>query len=158
MVSPFSLVFIDLDHFKRVNDLHGHLAGSRLLAEIARTIRHNVRGIDSAFRYGGDEFIVLLPQTGKDAALEVTQRLLCALRDTEYLVAEGVELHVMASFDVAHLPGRWQLHPGDHRRRRPDDVPGKKFCAREHRRRPAWVYSFLTNAFAQLRLAQFRLA
>ena len=73
---PFSLIFIDLDHFKRVNDLHGHLTGSRLLAEIARTIKHNVRGIDSAFRYGGDEFIVLLPQTGKDAALEVTQRLL----------------------------------------------------------------------------------
>ncbi len=62
---PFSMIFIDLDHFKRVNDLYGHLTGSRLLAEIARTIKHNVRGIDSAFRYGGDEFIVLLPQTGK---------------------------------------------------------------------------------------------
>jgi diguanylate cyclase (GGDEF)-like protein len=89
---PFSLIFIDLDHFKRVNDLHGHLTGSRLLAEIARTIKHNVRGIDSAFRYGGDEFIVLLPQTGKDAALEVTQRLLHALRDTRYLLSEGLEL------------------------------------------------------------------
>jgi diguanylate cyclase (GGDEF)-like protein len=101
---PFSLVFIDLDHFKRVNDLHGHLAGSRLLAEIARTIKHNVRGIDSAFRYGGDEFIVLLPQTGKDAALEVTQRLLHALRDTHYLLSEGLELRMMASFGVATYP------------------------------------------------------
>ena len=101
---PFSLVFIDLDHFKRVNDLHGHLTGSRLLGEIARTIKHNVRGIDSAFRYGGDEFIVLLPQTGKDAALEVTQRLQCALRDTVYLLSEGLELRVMASFGVATYP------------------------------------------------------
>ena len=101
---PFSLIFIDLDHFKRVNDLHGHLTGSRLLAEIARTIKHNVRGIDSAFRYGGDEFIVLLPQTAKDAALEVTQRLLHSLRDTRYLLSEGLELRMMASFGVASYP------------------------------------------------------
>ena len=101
---PFSMIFIDLDHFKRVNDLYGHLTGSRLLAEIARTIKHNVRGIDSAFRYGGDEFIVLLPQTGKDAALEVTQRLLHSLRDTRYLVSEGLELQMMASFGIASYP------------------------------------------------------
>jgi diguanylate cyclase (GGDEF)-like protein len=101
---PFSLIFIDLDHFKRVNDLHGHLTGSRLLAEIARTIKHNVRGIDSAFRYGGDEFIVLLPQTGKDAAVDVTQRLLHALRETRYLLAEGLELRMLASFGIATYP------------------------------------------------------
>jgi diguanylate cyclase (GGDEF)-like protein len=101
---PFSLIFIDLDRFKGVNDLHGHLTGSRLLAEIARTIKHNVRGIDSAFRYGGDEFIVLLPQTAKDAALDVTQRLLHALRETRYLVSEGLELRMMASFGIASYP------------------------------------------------------
>ena len=101
---PFSLIFIDLDHFKTVNDVHGHLTGSRLLAEIAKTIKHNVRGIDSAFRYGGDEFIVLLPQTGKDAALEVTQRLLHALRSTRYLSSEGLDLQVAASFGIASYP------------------------------------------------------
>ena len=101
---PFSLIFIDLDHFKRVNDEHGHLTGSRLLAEIARTIKHNIRGIDSAFRYGGDEFIVLLPQTGKDAALEVTQRLLHSLRETRYLLTEGLDLRMMASFGIASYP------------------------------------------------------
>ena len=101
---PFSLIFIDLDNFKRVNDQYGHLTGSRLLAEIARTIKHNVRGIDSAFRYGGDEFIVLLPQTGKDAALEVTQRLLHSLRETRYLLSEGLGLEMMASFGIASYP------------------------------------------------------
>jgi diguanylate cyclase (GGDEF)-like protein len=101
---PFSLIFIDLDHFKRVNDLYGHLTGSRLLAEIARTIKQNVRGIDSAFRYGGDEFIVLLPQTGKDAALEVTQRLLHSLHETRYLLSEGLELRMLASFGIASYP------------------------------------------------------
>jgi diguanylate cyclase (GGDEF)-like protein len=101
---PFSMIFIDLDHFKAVNDQYGHLTGSRLLAEIAHTIKHNVRGVDSAFRYGGDEFIVLLPQTGKDAALEVTQRLLHALRETRYLLSEGLELQMMASFGISSYP------------------------------------------------------
>ena len=145
---PFSLIFIDLDHFKRVNDLHGHLTGSRLLAEIARTIKHSVRGIDSAFRYGGDEFIVLLPQTGKDAALEVTQRLLHALRDTRYLLAEGLEVRMMASFGIASYPEDGSYHPGNHRRRRPDDVPGEEFLPGQHRRRPTRFYSTLTNALA----------
>jgi diguanylate cyclase (GGDEF)-like protein len=101
---PFSLVFLDLDYFKRVNDRYGHLAGSRVLAEVAQTIRHNIRGVDSAFRYGGDEFIVLLPQTGKDAALEVTQRLMHAMRSACYLRSERLELAVRASFGLASYP------------------------------------------------------
>ena len=64
-------LFIDLDHFKQVNDTHGHLVGSKLLAEIGYLIKAQLRLIDFAFRYGGDEFVVLLPQTGKDAALVV---------------------------------------------------------------------------------------
>ena len=144
---PFSLIFIDLDHFKRVNDLHGHLTGSRLLAEIARTIKHNVRGIDSAFRYGGDEFIVLLPQTGKDAALEVTQRLVHALRDTHYLLAEGLEVRMMASFGIASYPEDGStiqeiIGAADQMMYLVKILPGK------YRRRPARFYSSLKNALA----------
>src|SRR5207302_9908740 len=65
----FSVIFIDLDHFKQVNDTKGHLVGSRLLAEVGYLIKAQLRLIDFAFRYGGDEFVVLLPQTGKDAAV-----------------------------------------------------------------------------------------
>jgi diguanylate cyclase (GGDEF)-like protein len=101
---PFSLVFLDLDYFKLVNDRYGHLVGSRMLAEVAQTIRHNIRGVDSAFRYGGDEFIVLLPQTGKDAALEVTQRLMHAMRNAYYLRSERLELTMRASFGLASYP------------------------------------------------------
>ena len=71
----FSVIFIDLDHFKQVNDTHGHLVGSKLLAEIGYLIKAQLRLIDFAFRYGGDEFVVLLPQTGKDSALVVARRM-----------------------------------------------------------------------------------
>jgi len=71
----FSIVFIDLDHFKQVNDTHGHLVGSRLLAEIGEALKTNCRLIDFAFRYGGDEFVLLLPQTSKENAINVARRL-----------------------------------------------------------------------------------
>jgi diguanylate cyclase (GGDEF)-like protein len=105
---PFSLVFMDLDYFKLVNDRSGHLVGSWLLGKVAQTIKQNIRGVDSAFRYGGDEFIVLLPQTGKDAAIEVTKRLLYAMRESTYPRSEGdtepLELKVRASFGLASYP------------------------------------------------------
>src|SRR5512143_783073 len=71
----FSIVFIDLDHFKLVNDTHGHLVGSKLLAEVGYKIKIHLRLIDYAFRYGGDEFVILLPQTSKDSGLVVARRL-----------------------------------------------------------------------------------
>src|SRR5438270_2569577 len=64
----FTVLFIDLDHFKQVNDTHGHLVGSKLLSEIGYLIKAQLRLIDFAFRYGGDEFVIMLPQTNKDAA------------------------------------------------------------------------------------------
>ena len=70
-----SILFLDLDHFKRVNDTHGHLVGSKLLNEIGYNIKSNLRLIDYAFRYGGDEFVVLLPQTSKEQSLVVAKRI-----------------------------------------------------------------------------------
>jgi len=100
----FSLVFIDLDHFKEVNDTYGHLIGSKLLCELAEVIRGSLRMIDYAFRYGGDEFVVLLPQTSKESATVVARRLHQRLNDSRYLVAEGLNLHVTASLGVATFP------------------------------------------------------
>ncbi len=62
---PFSLLFIDLDRFKTVNDTHGHLVGSRLLAEVGGLIKRVAGPDNAAFRYGGDEFVVLLPAPAK---------------------------------------------------------------------------------------------
>jgi diguanylate cyclase (GGDEF)-like protein len=100
----FSVLFIDLDHFKQVNDTHGHLVGSKLLAEIGYLIKAQLRLIDFAFRYGGDEFVILLPQTGKDSALVVARRLRDSLRASCFCKEEGLNLNVRASMGLATYP------------------------------------------------------
>ena len=100
----FSLVFIDLDHFKQINDTHGHLSGSKLLGEIGAMIKNNCRLIDFAFRYGGDEFVVLLPQTSKDHAYIVARRLHRMIRETVWLKDTGHNVTLTASVGVASYP------------------------------------------------------
>ena len=100
----FSIVFIDLDHFKQVNDTHGHLVGSRLLAEIGEAMKTNCRLIDFAFRYGGDEFVLLLPQTSKESAMLVARRLHKMLRESTWLPGEGLNIKLTASMGVASYP------------------------------------------------------
>ncbi|HET7100470.1 MAG TPA: sensor domain-containing diguanylate cyclase [Terriglobia bacterium] len=100
----FSVIFIDLDHFKLVNDTHGHLAGSKLLWHVGTLIKGHLRLIDYAFRYGGDEFVVLLPQTSKYNALSVVRRLREMLNSKVFLDEEGLNVKVTASFGVAGFP------------------------------------------------------
>src|SRR5277367_2943110 len=100
----FSLIFIDLDHFKNVNDTHGHLMGSKLLAEIGQAIKDKCRMIDLAFRYGGDEFVILLPQTSKENALGVAHRLHKLIRETPWLKDTGLNIKLTASVGVASYP------------------------------------------------------
>ena len=99
----FSVVFIDLDHFKQVNDTYGHLVGSKLLTEIGFKIKSQLRLIDYAFRYGGDEFVVLLPQTNKDSAMIVAKRLRDMMRSTTFNI-EDIPLNIRASMGVASYP------------------------------------------------------
>src|SRR6266853_2273867 len=101
----FTVLFIDLDHFKQVNDTHGHLVGSKLLSEVGYSIKAHLRLIDSAFRYGGDEFVILLPQTSKDAALVVARRLLDLFRNSAFCKEEALNLNVRASIGLATYPG-----------------------------------------------------
>jgi len=91
----FSVIFIDLDHFKSVNDTHGHLVGSRLLAEVGYLIKAQLRLIDFAFRYGGDEFVVLLV---------VAKRLQDSLRAGTFCVEQGLNLKLRGSMGLATFP------------------------------------------------------
>jgi diguanylate cyclase (GGDEF)-like protein len=100
----FSVLFLDLDHFKRVNDTYGHLVGSKLLGEIGYAIKAHLRLIDFAFRYGGDEFVVLLPQTSKEPALIVARRLRDMFRTSTFLKDSGLNLNVRVSMGVATYP------------------------------------------------------
>jgi len=87
-----------------VNDQHGHLVGTRLLAEIGYRIKSHLRLIDYAFRYGGDEFVIVLPQTGVDAALAVAKRVQQSFREEPFLRDEGVSVIVKSSIGIACYP------------------------------------------------------
>jgi diguanylate cyclase (GGDEF)-like protein len=100
----FSVIFLDLDHFKLVNDTYGHLVGSKLLQEIGFKIKSQLRLIDYAFRYGGDEFVILLPQTEKNSALVVAKRIQEMMRVTQFLADEGLNLNVRGSMGLATYP------------------------------------------------------
>jgi diguanylate cyclase (GGDEF)-like protein len=100
----FSLMFIDLDRFKSVNDTHGHLVGSRLLAEVGGLMKRCLGPNNSAFRYGGDEFVALLPGMGKAAATGTTMALWNELRSARFLEGAGLSLHLSGSFGLATFP------------------------------------------------------
>jgi diguanylate cyclase (GGDEF)-like protein len=100
----FSLMFVDLDHFKSVNDTHGHLIGSRLLAEIGGLMKRSLGPNNAAFRYGGDEFVALLPGMGKAAATGTTMALCEDLRLSRFLEGGGLSLRVSGSFGLATYP------------------------------------------------------
>jgi diguanylate cyclase (GGDEF)-like protein len=101
---PLSLLFIDLDGFKSVNDTHGHLAGSRALVEAAGVIRVSARETDIVARFGGDEFAIVLPDTGSDGAMAVGDRVRERIASHRFLQSEGLTIALTVSVGVATLP------------------------------------------------------
>jgi len=101
---PFSLVFLDLDRFKEVNDRHGHQAGSATLREVGELVRASIRSIDVPVRFGGDEFVVLLPETDRVRARVAAERLREAVNAAVFLRSRGLEVRVTASFGIASFP------------------------------------------------------
>src|SRR5207253_232751 len=101
---PLSLLFIDLDGFKSINDRHGHLFGSRALVEAAAVIRGSARETDVVARFGGDEFALVLPDTGGDGAYAVGERIRERIAAHGFLAGDGLDIHLTASVGVATLP------------------------------------------------------
>jgi diguanylate cyclase (GGDEF)-like protein len=101
---PFTLLFLDVDHFKDVNDQHGHLSGSRLLVEVARVLRSCVRDEDVLVRYGGDEYVTLLVGIDSGGGLKVAERIRRAVEDHRFLSREADPVRVTASIGLASFP------------------------------------------------------
>lgn len=98
-VSPLAAILIDLDHFKRINDVHGHEQGDEALAAVGHILGSSLRASDFASRFGGEEFLLLLPDTSREQARGVAEKLRLLIEDAEI----GPE-HLTASFGVAALP------------------------------------------------------
>ncbi len=99
-----SLIFVDLDFFKQVNDTRGHIVGSRTLAEIGQLIKTNIRKVCKAARYGGDEFVIILPNTGKEGAITLAERLHQTFREHVFLDDKHQPFFLTASFGLATYP------------------------------------------------------
>lgn len=102
--SSVAALFLDLDDFKRVNDAHGHLAGSHVLMEMAGVILSSIRDTDAVARYGGDEFVIVLPDTGIELAGTVAERIREKIAQHSFNAGRNLKLSLTASFGVASFP------------------------------------------------------
>jgi diguanylate cyclase (GGDEF)-like protein len=102
--TSLSLIFMDIDYFKQINDHFGHLVGSKVLVEIGQLLIKSLRSIDIVARYGGDEFVVVLPQTPPGAAAQIAERMRKSIEQNTFLKKEGYSLKMTASFGVASYP------------------------------------------------------
>jgi diguanylate cyclase (GGDEF)-like protein len=101
--APTSLTMLDIDHFKLVNDHFGHAVGDRALVEIARAMKETLRVSDISARLGGEEFVVLLPETNMEGALAVTERLRERVGRAEIPVGDGRLAKITVSAGIAEL-------------------------------------------------------
>jgi diguanylate cyclase (GGDEF)-like protein len=99
-----SVLFLDLDRFKAVNDTHGHLVGSRVLRELGALLHRSVRAIDTLGRYGGDEFTVLLVETSHEEAMRVAERIRRSVEEARFGADRGLRLPLSVSIGVASFP------------------------------------------------------
>jgi len=100
---PLSCLFLDIDFFKKVNDTYGHASGDRVLREVANRIQNQLRASDIPTRFGGEEFTLLLPQTGCEEALLLAERIRLAVQATPFVMESTEQLKVTISIGVSQL-------------------------------------------------------
>lgn len=100
---PLSLLILDIDFFKQVNDDHGHLVGDQVLRMFAERLRHHMRFYETPFRYGGEEFVVLLQNTAADEGQKLAERLRRLINDTPFVISQTLDLPLTVSIGAATL-------------------------------------------------------
>ncbi|WP_375511705.1 GGDEF domain-containing protein [uncultured Nostoc sp.] len=101
--TSMSLIILDVDHFKKVNDTHGHLVGDRILQLLCQRLRHNLRFQDTAFRYGGEEFVILLANTTAEEAVVVARRLNRVVCEEPFSLSNKLTINITISLGTASL-------------------------------------------------------
>jgi diguanylate cyclase (GGDEF)-like protein len=101
---PLSLILVDIDHFKSVNDTHGHPAGDAVLAKVAKRLQTALRDVDRAARFGGEEFALLIMQADRRVAMEAARRVCAAVAADPIAIEGGPELRITVSAGVAEIP------------------------------------------------------
>ena len=99
----FSLIMVDIDRFKKINDNYGHQAGDEVLVRLASILKLNTRKVDVVARYGGEEFIILLPETKRNKAYKTAEKLRKLIADYKFYISDGIQIHVTSCFGVSSL-------------------------------------------------------
>lgn len=107
--STFTVLFMDIDYFKSVNDTRGHFIGSRLLREVGRLFQYHIRRSDYAFRYGGDEFVVVLPGIQGEKAMAAAERLRINIEKSNFII-DGEQIKLTISIGLATFPDHAKSH------------------------------------------------
>ena len=101
--SNFSIVLLDIDHFKQINDTYGHAVGDQVLIQLAKLCLANTRSMDIFARYGGEEFVILMPDTGQDSAFQSMERLRMIIQEAPMAASEGADIFVTVSMGIAEM-------------------------------------------------------
>jgi diguanylate cyclase (GGDEF)-like protein len=102
--TSLSVIFLDIDQFKEINDTHGHLVGSKVLKEVGKLLKKSVREIDTVIRYGGDEYTILLAETGLETAAGVAERIRRSIERHRFLASDGMNIRITASLGYSCYP------------------------------------------------------
>jgi diguanylate cyclase (GGDEF)-like protein len=102
--AEFGILFIDIDHFKNVNDGHGHMIGTQLLVDLGDVLKNVLRDTDFIYRYGGDEFVVIVPEVSNEMMKMIGERILHSIRDNVFKVDNAKTFKLSASIGIARFP------------------------------------------------------